>query len=78
MVLQILDRCRGFLALEIRAACVGRPDRVGDLSAHQFAFRVSGAKRGVSLALGQVDVTIGENELDPDVGMSCVETFDES
>lgn len=77
MVLQVLDRCRGPIALQIRAACVGRPDRVGDLTANQFTLRVPGPKGNVGFTFRQVDVTVCEHELKPEVGMTSMETVNE-
>ena len=74
---QLFDPCRLAMALDIGAAGIDRPNRVGDLAAHQFVVGVARTERHIRFALRQIEVAIAGHELDAKPRMTDMEAIDQ-
>ena len=73
------DRDRRTVALDILVAGVDRPERIRDLTAHQYVVvGIARPQRHIRLALGQVDILVAEHELDLEAGIPGLEPVQNS
>ena len=78
MAIEILDALRLAVLLDVLPARVDGPDRIRDLAPDELVVvGVAGAQRDVRLALGEVEILVAHDELDPDPGVAGVEAVEQ-